>query len=128
MKRIRNRRELSANENDECTFTPQLCYSTAFANGNIDDFLERQKIYNEIKKDRLERKMSKSIENNQYTFKPKINLTSDFLVRSDPNRINENSIDKFETINSLNPCLLAHSNNRIWPMSVSKHFDLINGF
>jgi hypothetical protein len=102
MKRIRNRRELSANENDECTFTPQLCYSIAFANGNIDDFLERQKIYNEIKKDRLERKMSKSIENNQYTFKPKINLTSDFLVRSDPNRINENSIDKFERMSNLN--------------------------
>jgi len=102
MKRLRNKREHSANEIDECTFTPQLCYSTTYANGNIDDFLERQKIYDEIKKDRLERKMSKSIENNQYTFKPKINLTSDFLVKSDANRINENSIDKFERLSNQN--------------------------
>lgn len=87
---------MSYNEAEECTFSPQLCYSTTYANGNIDDFLERQKIYDEIKKDRLERKMSKSIENNQYTFKPKINLTSDFLVKSDANRLNENSSEKYE--------------------------------
>jgi hypothetical protein len=103
MKQINKRREISGNDGiDECTFSPQLCYSTTYANGNIDDFLERQKIYNELRKDRLERKMSKSIENNQYTFKPKINLTSDFLVKLDPNRINENSFDKFERMSNFN--------------------------
>ena len=103
MKQLRDRREISANDVlEECTFIPQLCYSSTNANGNIDDFLERQKFYNEIRKDRLERKMSMSIENNEYTFKPKINITSDFLVKLDPNRINENSLDKFERMSNFN--------------------------
>ncbi len=72
LKKIRGRTDNPTDLN-ECTFSPQLCYSTTQANGNIDDFLERQKIYQEIRKDRLDRKMSKSIENNQYTYKPKIN-------------------------------------------------------
>jgi len=98
LKKQRGRNSNPEIELEECTFSPQLCYSTTHANGNIDDFLERQKIYEEIRKDRLDRKMSKSIENNQYTFKPKINLTSEFLVRSDTNRINEKSTEKFERL------------------------------
>lgn len=98
LKKLRGRSDNPATELEECTFSPQLCYSTTQANGNIDDFLERQKIYEEIRKDRLDRKMSKSIENNQYTFKPKINLTSEFLVRADTNRINEKSAEKFERL------------------------------
>jgi hypothetical protein len=99
IKKMRNRQENQPGVDlEECTFSPQLCYSTTHAAGNIDDFLERQKIYDEIRKDRLDRKMSKSIENNQYTYKPKINLTSEFLVKADSTRLNEKSTDKFERL------------------------------
>ncbi len=101
LKKIRGRTDNPTDLN-ECTFSPQLCYSTTQANGNIDDFLERQKIYQEIRKDRLDRKMSKSIENNQYTYKPKINLTSEFLVRADSNRVNEKSNEKFDRLSTQN--------------------------
>lgn len=102
VKKMRGRNDNPASELDECTFTPQLCYSTGYETGNIDDFLERQKIYDELKKDRLERKMSKSIENNQYTYKPKINITSEFLVKADTNRLNEKPSDKFERLSNQN--------------------------
>jgi len=102
MRKLRGRTENPGADLEECTFSPQLCYSTTNANGNIDDFLERQKVYDEIRKDRLDRKMSKSIENNQYTFKPKINLTSEFLVRADSNRINEKSNEKFDRLSTHN--------------------------
>ena len=60
---------MSANDINECTFTPQLCYSTTYANGNIDDFLERQKIYDEIKNIKFDKKNENIIEliqNNNY--------------------------------------------------------------
>jgi hypothetical protein len=81
----------------ECTFTPQLYY-TSLQGGNIDDFLERQKIYDEIKKERLERKLSRSIDESRYTFKPEINLTSDILIRTDNNRARENQEDKIDRL------------------------------
>lgn len=37
---------------DNCTFSPQLYYSSIQPGGNINDFLERQQVYNEIKKER----------------------------------------------------------------------------
>jgi hypothetical protein len=86
------------NELEQCTFSPNLCYSTTQAGGNIDDFLERQKIYEEIKKERLERKLSKSIDHNQYTFTPKINLTSDILMKADHNRASEDIKDKVDRL------------------------------
>ena len=102
VKKLRERQDENFNDLDECTFSPQLCYSTTQPGGNIDDFLERQKIYDEIKKDRLDRKMSKSIENKLYTFKPKINITSEFLVKTDTNRINENQHEKYDRLSTQN--------------------------
>jgi len=97
----KNRQKLNSDnllDDEECTFSPQLFYSTTQPGGNIDDFLERQKIYDEIKKERLERKLSKSIENNQYTFSPKINLTSDILIKADHMRSNEDIKDKVDRL------------------------------
>lgn len=37
---------------DNCTFTPQLYYSSIQPGGNINDFLERQQFYKELKKER----------------------------------------------------------------------------
>lgn len=85
-------------EDDECTFSPNLFYSTITPGGNIDDFLERQKIYEEIKKERLERKLSKSIEHSVYTFSPKINLTSDILMKADHSRANEDIKGKVDRL------------------------------
>lgn len=96
-KKIKNK-DMIDTDLEQCTFSPQLYYSTTTPGGNIDDFLERQKIYEEIKKERLERKLSKSIENNQYTFNPKINLTSDILMRADTSRANEDIKDKVDRL------------------------------
>jgi hypothetical protein len=93
----RRGRSIENEEDKECTFAPNLCYST-INGGNIDDFLERQKLYEDLKKERLERKLSKSIECNQYTFKPKINLTSDLLMKTDLSRANEEIKDKVERL------------------------------
>lgn len=89
---------------DECTFSPQLYYSTIQPSGNINDFLERQKIYDEMKKDKLERKINRStIEINEtYTFAPKINMTSDILMRADIERANETDKDKFDRMSKKN--------------------------
>jgi len=94
--KAKNKKTSNELDDEECTFTPQICYSTTQPGGNIDDFLERQKIYDEIKKERLERKLSKSIEYNQYTFQPKINLTSDILMKADHNRANEDIKEKVD--------------------------------
>lgn len=93
-------------ELDECTFTPNICSKSVLGPGetyegdpgNINDFLERQKIYDEIKKDRLNRKISKANSKNEYTFKPKINLTSDILVKTNSLRANENQKDKYDRL------------------------------
>lgn len=91
-------RDILDSELEQCTFSPNLYYSTTQPGGNIDDFLERQKIYEELKKERLERKLSKSIEHTKYTFTPKINLTSDILMKADHSRSNEDIKDKVERL------------------------------
>ena len=85
-------------EIEKCTFTPHLYsnksqmfnHSQMLTNkdgfGNIDDFLCRQKIYEDIKRDKLERKMNKSSDNILKPFHPQINKTSDILVRADKER------------------------------------------
>ena len=93
-------------EMEECTFLPQCNNLGTYYNndelyqnfGNIDDFLERQKIYDEIKKDRLEKKLNKNQERESCSFKPKINLTSDILMKTNIERANENQIDKYERL------------------------------
>ena len=95
-------------ELSECTFTPNINNTnpqgTGFdndiynSNGNIDDFLERQKMYEQLKKDRLEKKMAKVKSKEEYTFKPKINLTSDILMKTNSSRANENQQDKIDRL------------------------------
>lgn len=94
---------------DECTFTPniisrsmvtgdemddnQMIPSTIPNSGNINDFLSRQKIYEDIKRERQNR-ISQKAPKEECTFKPKINLTSDILVRTNTSRIAENKYDR----------------------------------
>jgi hypothetical protein len=94
----KKKKEFQDSELEQCTFSPNLYYSTTQVGGNIDDFLERQKIYEEIKKERIERKLSRSIDHNEYTFTPKINLTSDILMKADHNRANEDIKDKVDRL------------------------------
>ena len=104
---IKNEKQNYKNkEMEECTFIPQCNnLGTYYTNdeiyqnyGNIDDFLERQKIYDEIKKDRLEKKINKTQERESCSFKPKINLTSDILMKTNIERANENQVDKYERL------------------------------
>lgn len=97
---IRNEKHKHGNpQMEECTFTPKLYYDTYDNDGgNIDDFLERQKVYEQLKKERLERKMIKSNEKNDYTFAPKINLTSDILMKTNSLRANEDIEDKIDRL------------------------------
>ena len=95
-------------ELSECTFTPNINVTNPQgigmendiynSNGNIDDFLERQKMYEQLKKDRLEKKMAKVKSKDEYTFKPKINLTSDILMKTNTSRANENQQDKIDRL------------------------------
>lgn len=62
---------------------------------NMKDFLERQKMYEDLKKKKLE----KTKENNkQYTFKPEINSNSDLLVKCNPERLGEKNLDKYSRL------------------------------
>ena len=94
---------------DECTFTPniishsmitgddtegnQMNPSTIPNSGNINDFLSRQKIYEDIKRERQNR-LNQKAPKEECTFKPKINLTSDILVRTNTSRITENKYNR----------------------------------
>lgn len=94
---------------EECTFTPniishsmitgddtegnQMNPSTIPNSGNINDFLSRQKIYEDIKRERQNR-ISQKAPKEECTFKPKINLTSDILVRTNTSRIAENKYNR----------------------------------
>lgn len=87
-------------EENSCTFKPQLFYSTLNpeGNGNIDDFLNRQKLYEDLKKERLEKRLSKSISHSTREFQPRINTTSDILMRADHERAQENFSDKIDRL------------------------------
>ena len=105
---------LGNREMKECTFTPKLnpisdyLISNNYSdnnyydednmnyNNNLNNFLERQRMYEEIKKEKLE----KNIINNKskYTFKPEINSNSDLLVKCNPYRTGENNDDKYSRL------------------------------
>lgn len=57
-----------------------------------------------MKKEKLEKKLNKStMENNEnYTFTPKINVTSDILMRADAERANETSKEKYDRLSKKN--------------------------
>ena len=64
-------------------------------NDNINDFLERQKKYEDLKKKKLEKNKES---NKDYTFKPEINSNSDLLVKCNPERLLEKNIDKYSRL------------------------------
>ena len=72
-------------------------------NKEIHSFLERQKIYEDIKKEHIKQFKSENNfkENNnkeELTFKPKINSTSDLIAKTNPDRIGEDFEDKFQRL------------------------------
>ena len=64
-------------------------------NENMKDFLERQKIYEDLKKKKLEKNQKN---NKDYTFKPEINSNSDLLVKCNPERLGEKNLDKYSRL------------------------------
>ena len=104
-------KNLATRDLKECTFTPKvnpisnLLVSNNNINYNINninneenmkDFLERQKMYEDLRKKKLEK--NKQNNNQDYTFKPEINSNSDLLVKCIPERFNENQFDKYSRL------------------------------
>lgn len=106
----KDNKTLQERELDNCTFIPNLnnsaynntqySYISGFKEGmgNINDFLNRQKIYEEIKKEKHDKTLSKSIDNITKPFHPRINSTSDILTRADHDRAKENFDDKVDRL------------------------------
>ena len=98
-------KNLATRDLKECTFTPKVnpISNLLVSNNNINynmnneenmkDFLERQKMYEDLRKKKLEK--NKENNNYEYTFKPEINSNSDLLVKCNPERFNENQLDKY---------------------------------
>ena len=69
----------------------------------IQDFLERQKVYEDIKKEHInkfkhENNLNTKNEKEELTFKPKINTTSELIAKTNPNRNNEETNDKYQRL------------------------------
>ena len=69
----------------------------------IQDFLERQKVYEDIKKEHInkykhENNFNTKNENDELTFKPKINSTSELIAKTNPERNNEEINDKYQRL------------------------------
>ena len=72
-------------------------------NSEITDFLERQKIFENIRKEKLTKykilnNVNENEKNDELTFKPKINSTSDLLAKTNPERIGEDPNDKYKRL------------------------------
>ena len=103
-------KSLGNRELKECTFAPKLNPMSNYllsnnddfdneneeCNDNLKDFLERQKMYEDLKKEKLEKKIIKN--KNNYTFKPEINANSDLLVKCNPERYGEKTNDKYSRL------------------------------
>ena len=102
-------KSLENREMKECTFIPRLnpisnyLVSNNFTNENnmdndenLKDFLDRQKMYEELKKEKLEK--NKINNKSNYTFKPEINSNSNLLVKCNPERYGEKDEDKYSRL------------------------------
>jgi hypothetical protein len=108
-------KSLGNREMKECTFAPKLNPMSNYlinnnyenqdnynneeyndCNENVKDFLERQRMYEELKKEKLEKNKINNKVN--YTFKPEINSNSDLLVKCDPDRCTETGNDKYSRL------------------------------
>ena len=111
----RDTKSLGNREMKECTFAPKLNPMSNYlinnnyenkdnysdeeyndCNENVKDFLERQRMYEELKKEKLEKNKINNKVN--YTFKPEINSNSDLLVKCNPDRCTETSNDKYSRL------------------------------
>ena len=111
----RDTKSLGNREMRECTFAPKLNPMSNYlinnnyenkdnysdeeyndCNENVKDFLERQRMYEELKKEKLEKNKINNKVN--YTFKPEINSNSDLLVKCNPDRCTESSNDKYSRL------------------------------
>ena len=107
-------KSLGNREMKECTFAPKLNPMSNYlinnyhenhsdddnynenCDENLKDFLERQKMYEDLKKEKLEK--NKINNKNNYTFKPEINSNSDLLMKCNPDRCGENNNDKYSRL------------------------------
>lgn len=121
--KIAKKKEIKNDVDPNCTFTPIINNSSINQNntfhkeyynksaihtmnnstmtcrndiGNIHDFLNRQKIYEDIKYEKLEKLRNKSVDIK--LFKPQINTTSDILMRADISRSGETKEEKIERL------------------------------
>ena len=68
----------------------------------INDFLERQKIFENLKNEHIYRyklnNKNNEEQNEELTFKPKINSTSDIIAKTNPERMEEDIDDKYQRL------------------------------
>lgn len=68
----------------------------------INDFIERQKIFDNIKQEHIHKykilNNDNKEENEELTFKPKINSTSDIIAKTNPERMGEDRDDKYQRL------------------------------
>ena len=68
----------------------------------INDFIERQKIFDNIKQEHIHKykilNNDNKEENEELTFKPKINSTSDLIAKTNPERMGEDHDDKYQRL------------------------------
>lgn len=122
--KVAKKKEIKNEVDPNCTFTPLINNSSINQNhtfqkeyynksaihtmnnstmtqrndvGNINDFLNRQKIYEDIKYEKLEKIRNKSMDIKQQ-FKPQINITSDILMRADITRSGETKEEKINRL------------------------------
>ena len=91
---------LTPNEND---INKNKTINTKNNTHELNDFIERQKIYELIKKEKINKyKLENNINSNddkdEYTFQPKINSTSELIAKTNPERINEDINDKYQRL------------------------------
>ena len=67
-------------------------------NGNLKDFHERQNAFLQKQQENRQKAANKFGDGAQCTFKPEINLTSEIICESDPQRGLENQEDRFQRL------------------------------
>ena len=82
----------------QCTFSPKIISFDHDSKGNINNFLERNNYYDEIKKLKQKVKIDSYNMNQTYCFNPTINRYTDILIKSDKERANETSKEKYERL------------------------------
>jgi hypothetical protein len=104
-------RQLEKTEQYEKQITSVCTFQPSINPASVDEILAKNEIYTtqkdivtrqymlaDIQKERLEKKKQKIIAEENFTFTPKVNKISSFLVEADTNRVNETFDDKFDRL------------------------------